>query len=173
MKATSRHASLGWGLQRDGQDLLCSSLSLSLSCLLQSSCCISSEPPKLSFCPSWSHCWWSPTPRPRVREPFLFHSGAGPILTTKCNCRFWKRWSWLKICFSLILPSYMVIFLAFLVRWDLLPAFCMYSMRIVTHVHVFLMYLWKEGSSMCFHSTILIQLLSILYMGEPRLYLAL
>ena len=145
MKATSRHASLGWGLQWDGQDLLCRSLSL--SCLLQSSCCISSEPLKL-FLSQLISLLMKHTPHPQGKGTFplsqLFPWGAGPIRTTKYNCRFWKRWSWLKICFSLILPDYMVIFLAFLVRWDLLPAFCMYSMRIVPHVVVFLIYLWKE-----------------------------
>ena len=49
--------------------------------------------------------------------------------------------------FPFLLPGYMGIFLAALVVWDLLQAFSRYSVRIVLHVDVFLMYLWKELSS--------------------------
>ena len=54
------------------------------------------------------------------------------------------------------LLRYMVIFLVVLITEGLLPEFSRYSVRIVPHVNVFLMYLWEEVSSTSFYSTILI-----------------
>ena len=58
--------------------------------------------------------------------------------------------------FSFIPHSYMVIFLAALVVWHLLPAFRGYSVRTAPHVDVFFTYLWEEVNSTPFYSAILI-----------------
>ena len=58
--------------------------------------------------------------------------------------------------FSFILPGYLVIFLAVLIICYLLPEFGSYSVTVVPHEDVFLMYLWEEVSSMSFYSAILI-----------------
>ena len=68
---------------------------------------------------------------PRVREHFLFHNSL-PDMQVPSQFLFSPLF---------ILPSYVVIFLAALVVWDLLTAFSKYSVRIVPHVDVFLMYL--------------------------------
>ena len=64
-----------------------------------------------------------------------------------------------RFLFSFVLPGYVVILLVILALWDL-PAFSKYSVRIVLHGDVFLMYLWGEIGSMSFYSTILIWSLS-------------
>ena len=40
--------------------------------------------------------------------------------------------------------------------WDLLPALGKYSVRIVSHVHVFVLYLWEEVNLTIYYSAILI-----------------
>ena len=69
--------------------------------------------------------------------------------------------------FPFILLCYIVIFLVALVVWSLLPVFSGYSVWIVPHVVIFLMYLWEEVSSTSFFSAILIATLffcfSVLY----------
>ena len=69
---------------------------------------------------------------PRVRELFLFHSFLpGEQVPSQFLFFFF---------FPFILPSYVVIFLAILVTWGLLPAFCRYSVRIIPRVNIFMMY---------------------------------
>ena len=52
----------------------------------------------------------------------------------------------------------MVIFPAALAVLDLQTGFSGYSVRIVPHIDVFLIYLWEGVSSMSFYSTILISI---------------
>ena len=88
---------------------------------------------------------------PRVRELFFFHSShpGAKVLSQLIPFFFFFFFA------SFILPGYLVDFLAFLIVWDLSPALSRYSMRTVTHIHVFLMYLWEEMSAVSY-STILI-----------------
>ena len=123
----------GWGVQWGGPDHLCF---WSLFCLPQGifSTCrkvsspLSSEPLKLPFCPGWSPSWWMGVPRMRDSFPF----------TTPSQGHF----KYFPLVFSILL-KYMVIILATVVVWDPLSPFNRYSMRTVSHVNVFVMYLWE------------------------------
>ena len=64
-----------------------------------------------------------------------------------------------RFLFSFVLPDYIVILLVILALWDLL-ALSKYSVRIVLHGGILLMYLWEEMGSMSFYSSILIWSLS-------------
>ena len=84
---------------------------------------------------------------PSVKEPFLFHRSHLGVQVASC---------FLFFLFSFVLPSYIEIFLALLGVWDLLLTLSRYSLRIVPHLDVFLMYLREELSSTSFYSVILI-----------------
>lgn len=111
---------------------------------------------------SWAEELWSSISVPaalstaegflRARESFLFHSS---LPWVQVPSRFLP-------CPFLVLPGYMVIFLAILILWDLLPAFSRYSMRIVSQVDISLVYLW-EVSFMSFSSVILLQPQDLLF----------
>lgn len=106
---------------------------------------LSPEPSKLPIYPSWSPSQWRGLPGWENFSSFTVPTrGTGPV-----SIPFFFFFS------SFILPGYLVVFLAFLVVWDLSPALSRYSMRTVAHMYVFLMYLWEEMSSVCC-STILI-----------------
>ena len=47
-------------------------------------------------------------------------------------------------------------FLGLSVVWGLLPVFSRYSVRVVLHIDVFLIYFWEKVSFMCYYSAILI-----------------
>ena len=127
---------------RDVAQTLCAGLSL--VCLLQVGCHIlllASEAPFLTCLVSLPM-----QGLPRVRKPFHF-SYLPP------------RDTGLIPPPPFIFPGYMVIFLAILVLWDL-PESSTYSVRIVPHVDVFLMYLWERMRSISFYSAVMMWLLT-------------
>ena len=100
----------------------------------------SSEPLKLPLCPGWSPI----SKKLSQAESPIPLSQLHPMGTNPIQIPLFLFF------FSFVLPGYLVIFLATLIIWDLLPVFCRYSVRIVPLVGVFLMYLWEEVSSMSF-----------------------
>ena len=81
----------------------------------------------------------------------LWHSPLQPLKPPVCPggppswCRRFPGWT-----------GYVAIFLVALFVCDLLQAFNRYSVRIVSHVNVFVIYLWEEVSSISLYSAILI-----------------
>ena len=116
---------------------------LSPFCLTQAGCCTLLRASDTPFLSGSSPSQWRVFPGWGNLSSFTAPSrGAGPIL--------------IPFFFSFVLPSYVVIFLAPLVVWDLLPVFSRYSMRIIPPAVVFLMYLCEEMSFTSFYSVILI-----------------
>ena len=101
-------------------------VSLCLSCLLQAGCCTLLWASKLR-CLIWFPSHWRRLPGWGKEEPF-------PCTATSQGHRSHPDFFY----FPIIPRSSMVIFLAALVAWHLLPAFSGYSVRTVPHVDVFL-----------------------------------
>ena len=113
-------------------------------------------------CPlSW---WYHPTISSSV-IPFSSHLQSFPaIISLRCSLSvpvdlllFYSSFPGVQVpsqfLFSFVLPGNVVILLVILALWDL-PAFSKYSVTIVLHGDVFLMYLWKEvGSMSCIPSS--------------------
>ena len=91
---------------------------------------LSPEPPKLRLCPSGSPSQWTGLPG---SENFCSFTVPFPGHRSCLN-------SFFRLFFSFILPCYLVVFLAFLVVWNLSPALSRYFMRTVAHIHA--QYFW-------------------------------
>ena len=128
-----------WGIQGCGMDHLCRSLSV-----LHTSCCTSLRGSE-DLPPSWLI---SPPVMGllRVWETFPLHSSLSGAQVLS--------WFPSLSLFSFILSCHLEILLALSEVWGLLPTFSKYSVRIVTHRDVFLMYLWEEMSSTSFYSCV-------------------
>ena len=123
----------GWGVQWGGPDHLCF--------WLCSACRKVSSPLPLSL-------WSSLSVLPDLLADEWEFPGWGNLSPFTAPSQ--GHFRYFPLIFSTLLKS-VVIMLATVVVWDPLSPFSRYSMRTVSHVNVFVMYLWEQVSSISFY----------------------